>query len=111
MAIQLRGSARSRWALIALAGLGALAAICLACAAGAALLNAHATAPSASLPATFCAGLSTMPRLQVGVSWHTPLSSRLSPLAISPYAACLNVPYAWFSPYIFGHAQDWLFPP
>ena len=55
-----------------------------------------------------CAGLVTTSRWQVGVAWHSPLSSYLSPLAASPYAICEHIPWPGTPRAFYG---EWMLPP
>lgn len=89
----------------AIYGLGLLLTLCclLCCAA----LLALRPAPG-GLGVTWCAGVVTAPRWQIGVTWVSPLSSYLPPLTYSPYAVCVNVPQARLPGRLAG---EWMFPP
>ncbi|MFP4395410.1 MAG: hypothetical protein ACLFTI_09120 [Anaerolineales bacterium] len=54
-----------------------------------------------------CIGAATTPHLQVGVAWYSPLSSYIGPLAFSPYAVCINVP--WLTTRSL--SGEWMLPP
>lgn len=89
-----------RWLVLVLA---AALAVCLgACLAVPLLVGGGwqtAAAPTTVLGGTrLCAGVGTVPYLQVGVAWELPrqtliLSSLGPPVLYSPYAACLHLPW------------------
>ena len=88
-----------------------LLAAVLACLVAALSLNWYAAStPSAGLPVTACAGFVLTPHLQIGAAWQSPLSSYLSPLATSPFAACVHLPHAWVAPTRTIHTWEWLWP-
>ena len=85
-----------------------LLALVLVCVSGVFAVNWYATtSPAAGLSALLCAGIATAPQVQVGISWDSALSSRISPLALSPLALCTNVPASWLP----RHSIHWLWPP
>jgi hypothetical protein len=85
--------------------------VALSCVLAPPALNWYATSlPGAGLPVTLCVGFTAAPRVQIGASWQSLLSSYLSPLAFSPFAACLHVPHAWVAPNPQVHSWEWLWP-
>ncbi|MGC9356273.1 MAG: hypothetical protein ACP5GX_00300 [Anaerolineae bacterium] len=55
-----------------------------------------------------CAGLTTRPRVQVGIAVLSPLSSYRPPLVDSPYAFCFRIPTSVLPSRVH---WIWLFPP
>jgi hypothetical protein len=87
-------------------------ALCLAAGMGVAALNWYATSPfTADMPVQVCAGLTTAPRVRIGLSWYAPIMSFLPPLAFSPWALCVQVPEPWIRPLVGSLAGEWMFPP
>ncbi|MBE2222039.1 MAG: hypothetical protein IAF02_10880 [Anaerolineae bacterium] len=75
------------------------------------LLALNTVSPQMGMTSTVCAGVSTTPKWQIGVSWVSIVSSYLPPMIMSPYAQCIHIPHSWtttFSPSVSG---SWLFPP
>jgi hypothetical protein len=97
--------------------LGLLIALALACGlCGLTVLALPPTSPAplpvfGDMPVNVCAGLSTHPKWQVGISWTLPTMSYMPPLAVSPYAACIDIPSAWVSPFLSKLKSQYLFPP
>ncbi len=86
--------------------------ICLACFMSIVAVNWYATtSPRAGLPVTICLGMTTTPRVQVGIAGQSLLSSYMSPLTNSPLAVCTHVPHAWLSPTLHRHSWEFLWPP
>ncbi|HNB51342.1 MAG TPA: hypothetical protein PK530_05345 [Anaerolineales bacterium] len=76
------------------------------------VVNGYATtSPRAGLPAVVCAGVSLNPKVQIGLSWQSMLSSYASPLTFSPLALCTHVPHAWLSSTLTRHSWEFLWPP
>ena len=95
-------------ALVIILVIGALIAVCLCgCLVFAALDGRGLRIGSPGLGTQVCIGAATTPRLQVGVAWYSPLSSYIGPLAFSPYAVCVNVP--WLKPRSL--SGEWMLPP
>lgn len=73
--------------------------------------SALAPAFIGDMPVEVCAGFTDSPKWQVGVSWTLLYMSYLPPLAISPYAACIDIPSYWIYPFITKFKTQYLFPP
>jgi hypothetical protein len=78
---------------------------------GLGILALNTIAPQMGMTSTICAGVSTTPKWQIGVSWVSPLSSYLPPLITSPYAVCINIPHSWTTFFSSSISGSWLFPP
>jgi hypothetical protein len=98
----------SKLGWLILTGVAVLVGTCLCCCVLLAVAGSSLGSPS-GLGTRVCAGLVTAPRVQVGVVWISPLSSYLPPLAFSPYAVCVNVP--WWSKTPTTLHGGWMFPP
>jgi hypothetical protein len=86
--------------------------ICTACIMGClGILALNVAAPTMSLTAHVCVGLTTTPKWQVGMSWALPISSYAPSLAFSPYAVCTDVPDAWLNIFTSKMAGELMFPP
>jgi len=79
--------------LIIALGIGVLILSCACCVLSLAALKV--STPSGpgvlSFSGTLCAGF-TLPPVRAGVTWQSVIVSRLSPLAMSPQAICVNTP-------------------
>ncbi|NBD34816.1 MAG: hypothetical protein GVY30_02305 [Chloroflexi bacterium] len=102
---------QGRWkkrALVAVLVIGVSIAVCLCgCLVFAALDDNGLRIGPSGLGAQVCIGAATAPRLQVGVAWYSPLSSHRGPLAASPYAVCVDVP--WLKTRSL--TGEWVLPP
>lgn len=93
-----------------LAGLLILALVAI-CILGINALNWYAThSPNVGMTATVCAGFTTTPKIRFGLAWQSMVSSYLSPLTISPFAICTNVPHNWLTAGLPIHSWEWLWP-
>jgi hypothetical protein len=113
MAVEPADERRRRLRYELLLGSGVLLlATCLACPVGAVAVNWYATSMSPSgMSVLLCAGVTTTPRLQAGVSWVSPLSGYIPPLITSPLAICAHVPATWIAYYPRSYTGQWMIPP
>ena len=97
-----------RRALVIILVIGVSMAVCLCgCLIFAALDGSGVWIGTHGLSTEVCIGAATTPRLQVGVAWYSPLSSYRGPLAFSPCAVCVGVP--WLKPTRL--SGEWVLPP